>query len=128
MKTLLNLLITLISLGVPAYIVFRAKPNMPSGKRWLIYLLAIGASWVLIVLATELSMTLDIRYAPTSEAEQYLVMHDSGPRIGALLGGWIPAAIYVLFLAGINLLIKKRHNAEQGGPGYPPQGVGSPDP
>ena len=114
MKPLLNILITLISLSVPAYIVFRAKPNMSSGNRWLIFLLAVGTSWLLIVLATELSMTLDIRYAPTSEAEQYMVMHDSGPRIGALFGGWIPATIYVLFLAGINLLIKKRKNRTSG--------------
>ena len=112
MKILLNILITLISLGVPAYIVFRAKPNMPSGRRWLIYLLAVGASWVLIVLATELSMTLDIRYAPTKETEEYFVMHDSGPRVGAFFGGWIPATLYVLFLAGIKLLIKKREKAE----------------
>ncbi|HQQ03790.1 MAG TPA: hypothetical protein PLT67_03025, partial [Kiritimatiellia bacterium] len=58
----------LITLGVPAYIVFRAKHSMPTGKKWLNYLLAIGASWILIIVATELSMTLDIRYASTPEA------------------------------------------------------------
>ena len=101
---------------------------MPSGKRWLIYLLAVGASWVLIVLATELSITIDIRYASTPEAAQYFAAHDSGPRIGALVGGWIPATIYVAILSLVNMLIKKRKTAEQAGPGYPPQGVGSPDP
>ena len=107
MKLLLNIIIALITLGVPAYIVFRAKQSMPTGMKWLIYLLAVGASWILIVLATELSMTLDMRYASTPEAAQYLAAHDSGPRIGALVGGWLPASIYVTLLAGIKKLIKK---------------------
>jgi hypothetical protein len=38
------------------YLYFRAKPNMLWGKRWLVYMLAIGASWVLIILSTEISM------------------------------------------------------------------------
>ena len=123
MNTLLNIIITLISLGVPAYIVFRAKPNMPRGRRWLIYILALGVSWALIVLATELAMTLDIRYAPTKEAAIYYAMHDSGPRVGALFGGWIPATVYVGLLAGINWLIKKRKTAEQGVTPYGAQGA-----
>jgi hypothetical protein len=107
MNTLLNLIITLIALGLPAGIVFRAKPSMPKGKKFLIYVLAVAVSWILIIIATELTTKLDFYYAPTAEAELYLSMHDSGPRVGALIGGWIPATIYVLFLVGIYPLIKK---------------------
>ena len=107
MNNLLNLLITIIALWIPAIIVFRAEPKMSQGKRHIIYLLAVAVSWILIIIATELTTMLDFHYAPTAEAELYLSMHDSGPRIGALVGGWIPVTIYVLILIGIKPLINK---------------------
>ena len=51
------------------------------------------------------------------------------------LNAWLSYAFSIGFSAGIYILIRRglikligKQNSQQGGPGYPPQGVGSPDP
>ena len=61
----------------------------------------------------------------------YLISRNSPLNIAIIIGALSPflaAFCWAILGYWIHRLIKKRKHTEQGGPGYPPQGVGSPDP
>ena len=58
-------------------------------------------------------------------------MHRSNLSMGMDINNYIFTTDVILTAAGLGWLLcrnRKKTGAQQGGPGYPPQGVGSPDP
>ena len=71
---------------------------------------AILAGYVVLNLAVHVSWEMAFRAATTPDEMQRICDHDGAPRVFALMFGWIPVAVYVVFLTTVRAIVSFARN------------------
>ena len=114
-----------INIGVClAFVGYGLLKLKTSSRKWAIRWMMLGYIFLFFVLAVLLSGNIKMHGAPITEMRHFVI---GFAIIGSLfaLTGWGHAILSRIDIVSIFEPVK---DTEQGGPGYPPQGVGSPDP
>jgi hypothetical protein len=117
---IIKLTLALITLAIPALIVFVRARGAGIRERLIRAIIAIIAGYVVLNVATNVSWDLSFRLAQSQAEQDQICNHDGAPRVFALLFGWIPMTCYVGLLVGIDTVMrvlrrrKETKNAQAG--------------